>query len=55
MGRNDYNQNVKPLIKHKSNAKFCETEVMTQSIFSCGYVANPSDFQNSVFNPLIVT
>lgn len=55
MGRNDYNQNVKPVIKHKSNAKFCETEVATQSIFSCGYVANPSDFQNSVFNPLIVT
>ena len=37
IGRNDAFQNTKPVVKTKSNSKFLEVEIETQSIFPVGY------------------
>lgn len=40
IGRNDYFQNTKPVVKVKTNEHLCEVEITTQSIFPSGFTPN---------------
>lgn len=39
IGRNDFQQNTKPKIKSKSNAKTCEINIESRSIFPSGFTS----------------
>ena len=44
IGRNDYNQNTRPIIKVKNNEQTAEITVETQSIFPSGFTPNPNAY-----------
>lgn len=52
IGRNDFNQNTKPIIKTTENTKVCEVEIESQSIFPTGYTPSYDRFGLPVFIPL---
>jgi hypothetical protein len=52
IGRNDFNQNTKPIIKTTENSKACEVEIESQSIFPSGYTPSYDRFGLPVFIPL---
>ena len=44
IGRNDYTQNTRPIVKVKSNEQIAEMTIETQSIFPSGFTPNPSAY-----------
>ena len=52
LGNNDFFQNTAPIIKTKSNAKFCEVEIACQAIVSAGYTPSYDIFGLPTFVPI---
>lgn len=54
IGRNDYFQNTKPVIKSQTNQRLCEVTVETQSIFSAGFTPTQNTYGLPTLIPFIV-
>ena len=52
LGRNDANQNTKPVVKVSSNGRLCQVEVSSKSIYPSGVTPNLNWFGLPTFIPL---